>query len=487
MQRSTPKLAFAARLLVALLSLSLMGCGEDDTTGGPQTPKDEAAIFVSANGNDDLSGDSPQQAVKSITMGIARALLCSPELCEVRIEQGTYEEAVELASGVSLMGGYGSEFVIHDPRVHVTVITSTETRTVSAKLLDAPVLVDGVTIRGADHSLAKTPDGSSSFALWVSGSKGMITVANSVIEAGRGADGSDGAAGVELSCDSKGGSGGEATDCDAAKGGAGDAGQDDSSGGDGGEPGNNNCPNVCPLTGSDGISDGKQGIKGDDGDDGAAGSAAEDPLGSFSAGGEWTGAKAGSAERGKNGTSGGGGGAGGSKRFKACFGCGTLLGGHGGDGAKGGCGGGQGEAGTPGGGAFAVLINGGDLVLQDTEVRGGQGGKGGKGGDGMPGAEAGTDIDDNHEGAKSQKCGLINYSSGAGGLGGLGGKGGHGGGGAGGVGGPALSIVRVGDGALIEVGAVSIAIGKAGAGGLGGLGGSAPKGLAGSAALTGAF
>jgi len=445
------------------------------------------AIYVANNGNDDLSGDSPEQAVRTIAIGIDRAKQCSPEPCEVRVQQGEYEEAVELVSGVSLFGGYSSQFVLRDPQVHETIISSTEERTVSALLLDAPVRVDGFTIRGADRSKVEPADGSSSFALWVSGSAGMITVATSIIEAGRGADGTPGYPGVALNCDAKGGIGGEATDCSAAKGGVGDAGDDESSGGDGGEKGNSNCPSACPLVGSDGVSDGKQGIKGDDGEDGTAGVAADNALGSFSPGGEWTGAEAEPALRGKNGTGGGGGGSGGSKRFKACFGCGTLLGGHGGNGAKGGCGGGPGGAGSPGGGAFAVLVNGGDLILQDTEVRGGQGGNGGKGGDGAEGKDGGTDIDDDHEGAKSQKCGLINYSSGGGGLGGLGGKGGHGGGGAGGIGGPALSIVRVGDGALIEVGDVSITVGKGGQGGLGGLGSSAPKGLTGAAALTSAF
>lgn len=437
----------------------------------------DQAVYVASTGDDTNTGESPVQAVATISVGIERALACPDAPCAVYVAGGDYEETVELAGGVHLYGGYIGDFTVRDTTAAPTRLTSQQPRVLVADGLTETTIVDGFNLSGA---VLEGSDGRSSYVVWIRGGSDL-RLRDVRVFAGRGERGAAGASGQPVACEARGGQGGESFDCGGSTGGAGDAAGDPIRGGDGGPGGRSNCPRACPLVGSDGIGNGTSGTPGERGADGAGGLASQNNLGSFSDG-DWSGQPGAAGERGSHGTGGGGGGSGGTKRIRACFGCGTLFGGRGGDGAPGGCGGGGGEAGQPGGGAFGLALIDASVSLEQVTIEGGEGGEGGPGGEGLAGMPGGTNTAEGFQDASSKRCGAIRYRSGAGGVGGTGGAGGSGGGGAGGNGGPSVGIALVGASSVQDMATVTIAVGTAGVPGSGGAGSRAgADGIAGAA------
>ena len=427
-----------------------------------------AAIFVAATGHDDNTGATPAEAVRTIPVGITRALDCPDKPCVVLVSEGEFPGQVVLPAGVDLRGGYKEGFLERNVGEFVSTIVSDAPKTVVADGVIGPLIVDGFTVQGA----TLTDPGATSYAVWIKNSR-ALTIKSSKLVGGVGGNGETGANGELLTCNARGGQGGVATDCNASRGASGDSEGDPVVAGGGGDGGSSNCPSACPLVGSDGVTSGRTGAQGGDGGDGAAGIPVANIYGEFNAG-EWVGAVGGDGERGKHGTGGGGGGSGGSKKFRACFGCGTLLGGRGGDGGAGGCAGDGGKAGGSGGGAFGLVVVDSDLTLEDVSISGGTGGVGGLGGDGTIGSDGSQVVVLGHEEARSQKCGLIWYNSGSGGIGGFGGKGGTGAGGSGGPGGPGIALATTGISNIVRHGNVVLTPGLGGGGGPPGAGPGAP-------------
>jgi hypothetical protein len=438
------------------------------TDGGPADGGPPTVVYVSIEGADSSDGTAPAWPLRHVSAGIARALTCAPAPCLVRIAEGVYSEEVALAGGVDLEGGWNRGFTARDVLLYAVVLTSEAPDTVVADGLDAAATLEGLTVRGAD--LSTRTDGVASTALRVRDAADHLRLRGVRVEGGRGARGADGDDGTLASCTGLGGSGGTAYDCGGGGGGAGDAAGDPASAGAPGGGGSSNCPSACPLVGSDGIGDGTPGGNGANGAAGDAGTAVNDDDGTFAAD-LWHGVSGGAGARGRHGTGGSGGGSGGSKRFRVCFGCGTLLGGRGGDGAPGGCGGTGGAGGGAGGAGFGMVVIRSTVWIDGVVVSGGAGGRGGDGGDGHPGSPGGTDGTSGRQGAGSQRCGAIDYHSGAGASGGIGGHGGHGGGGAGGAGGPSIGVALV-TGTLSPTGEPGANMIEVGTGGLGGGGGT---------------
>jgi hypothetical protein len=433
---------------------------------GGASPTGAPPIYVATTGSDTAAGTSPTTPVQTIQAGLDLAAACPGAPCVVLVAAGTYPQSLQLRDGVSLYGQYAPDFSARAAANGVTV-TSSDAETVVANGLTKATTVDGVTIQGASFS---TTDGRSTYAVWVHASRSALFLSNDAIVGGVAAAGAPGAPGGALTCDSTGGAGGTSDDCDSNPGGSGSASGDPANAGDGGGGGSCNCPDACPLVNSDGVSSGTPGAPGGAGASGAGGDAAPDIFGAFS-GGLWTGAAGGAGARGMHGTGGGGGGSGGTKRFVACFGCSTLLGGNGTAGGAGGCAGAGGGPGGAGGGSFALVVDS-NVTLSNVTVTGGTGGAGGAGGAGAPG-QPGIVPDAEAPGAAAeQECGLIDYESGAGATGGAGGAGGSGGGGAGGVGGPSVAAVTTNGGQITQYGATTFTAGTPGAGGAGGGGAS---------------
>ena len=464
---------------------------------------DPQAIYVSttdpAATDVDLCGLGPVGTggghfpCKTIGRGIVRAGEAARS--KVLVADGLYNEAVTMAIGRSLLGGYRADTWERHLATTNTILQGVSSvlnhdRTVIASGIVAPTLFEGFVVRGA----LNTKTSGNSYAIYVSGSNANLQIRDNVIQAGRGGPGSGGGAGLNGGAGANGG-GRESSPanydariatgagfCDASNnrtlinGGVTNCGADVVSGGDGGGVRCAPATNLTELSGLDGAvgepgagaGGGGAGTGGDAGDDsrlensglncvipflsteglngnaGVAGAHAVfatgclSPAGSVSAG-HWA---AGAAQDGIAASNAGGGGGGGAGGGSFCFGpdCSTLkdrLGGHGGGGGAGGCGGKGGGKGASAGGVFGIFVSGGSAPVIERNVivkgEGGMGGAGGMGGTGGAGGLGGA-------GGNGMFC------AGAGGKGGAGGMGGHGSGGGGGCGGSSFGIFGSGIG-----------------------------------------
>jgi hypothetical protein len=505
-------------------------------TGNPSA----SAIYVSESDpsavNDVSCGLGPtgtgsgNHPCRSITQGIARSITTGRS--EVRVADGHYTEAVTLANGKSLLGGY-------DPNTWQRHVASTNAiidgvsstgnhdRTVIASGITLPTVFEGFIVRGATN----TKSGGNSYAIYVSGSSASLAIRHNAIYGGAGGPGTAGAPAASGSpgVDGTGrDSNNAAYDAKIAFG----AGQcdvsnnrqynnggsivilgDDVSGGHGG---GNTCPTsslLAKLSAHDGVAgqpgatlggaagaagaggvdfrlesagtvcisslsasqNGQNGSRGGDGGNGGGGGGASGPDGSVPSS-HWVGDVGSNGASGGNGGGGGGGGAGGGAYSQSTVEGKDRLGGHAGGGASGGGGGTGGSSGLAGGGAFGIFIIGAAPEVSDNTIVQGAGGAGGGGGAGGAGAVGGEGGDG---GLGSLFC------TGAGGRGGDGGKGGAGAGGGGAAGGASFGIYTSGAGTPNYCTTANNSIGG-GAAGSGGQGGSS-AGTAGGAGVSGAL
>lgn len=444
------------------------------------------SVFVNtATGSDLNSGLATDDAVATIARGIEIAATFSPPR-PVLVAEGTYNETVNLDSGVSLFGGYDDADWSRDVFLNETTIAGTEFRTLVAINLEEAVEVDGFTIRG----LSYTEDSQSTYAVWVRDTpEGLLTIDYCTIEAGSAGHGNDGANGVSgedggngangnsngnagpggiSGCGATGGNGGNGTACPSTGGTNGAAGGDPTTVGTGGAAGASVCGSDCDDEGSNA----SPGISGGVGVNGFGGSTSMDNDGAFGGDGLWVMPTGTGATRGNHGGGGGGGGAGGfdiDNGVFCLFDAGNGIGGGGGGGGAGGCGGEAGGTGEAGGGAFCLVAVNSSIEVTNTDMflgAGGNGGQGGNGGDGgIPGTPGGgaTGTDSGGE-----------PGNGSGGA--AGGGGGGGGGGNGGCGGSSVGIVTAG-GSAVAVANVSFNGGSAGIPGDGGNGGIRADGV----------
>ncbi len=344
------------------------------------------AIYVATSGVDTAPGTSPATPLKTIQAGLDAAAKCPGAPCSVLVAAGTYLQALQLRDGVSLYGQYAADFSARAGSSVVT-IASGDIQTIVANGLTKPTTIDGVTIQGGALT---TSDGSSTYTVWVHGSGSALFLSNSEIFGGKAAAGAPGADGgrPRVPIDRRRRRDGStiATRTRAARA---PRRAIRVTAGDGGGGGSNNCPSACPLVGSDGISDGTAGSAGRERRGRRGRRRGVERLRHLQRRALWGGALGGAGARGMHGTGGGGGGSGGTKKFVACFGCGTLVGGNGAAGGNGGCGGGGGGPGGSGGGSFG-LVTDSSVTLENVTVIGGFGGAGGAGGAGATGTLGGA-------------------------------------------------------------------------------------------------
>lgn len=446
-----------------------------------------AAVFVNGSTGSDLNdGLELDDPVATISRGIEIAATFDPPRM-VLVAAGTYQERIDLSSGVDVFGGYDPTSWERNLTLNETVIAGTGERTIVALNLQEATELDGFTVEGRDF----VSNGESSYAVWVRDvPDGLLTLDYLTIVAGDGGDGDDGddgnagAAGGDgqsggvgsggsgglSSCGAEGGQGGSAFGCGNSPGMPGQAGNAPTGIGSGGANGGNECSGNIIGGCDDSGGDGSVGNDGSTGLDGNGGTTGAPPQGTFGGDGFWIPPQPGAATPGDNGGGGGGGGAGGTDNDPFTCGGDQDVGGGGGGGGAGGCGGEAGVAGGAGGGSFALVAINSSIAVRNTEILLGAAGDGGDGGNGGDGGLRGGFG----EGAGGDSGGA---DPGSGARGGRGGFGGAGGGGAGGCGGSAIGIVRVG-GALVAINNVSFDGGSAGSPGVGGQGGLHPDGSA---------
>jgi hypothetical protein len=434
----------------------------------------ERSVYVSTNGSDEAPGtrDAPKRTVAA---AIAQAQLLG---YDVLVAAGEYGEALTLADGVTVAGGYGAGWARALDRVSRF---STAARTAAQAIgLRTSTVLQLVTVRaGVSGGKGAPPTlplpGSSSYGLLVFESPGLVVERVTAIAAA----GAPGAAGGTGATGRPGRSGGDGWDgaCDE------DSFEPGTTLGAGGDPGpspagrNGGLGGHGATTYADrgdagvkgggalGGAGGPGGDSGDPGDPGGEGQSGEHGVpGSGGAGGgggvlssvsgEWVG-QAGAA--GTNGTSGFGGGGGGGGGANQCLICDYGNGNGGGGGGGGGEGGTGGAGGRAGGSSFGIVVSrSSGAIIRDSVAVAGNGAAGGGGGAGGSGGAGGQG------GAGADECLSEIGRGGDGGDGGWGSRGGDGGGGAGG-----WSVGLLTDSSGITVEGGSFTHGTPGAGGVG--------------------
>lgn len=164
------------------ISTLLLACGgSDEELGGSQPPPSPAVIlYVSTLGDDGAPGtaDRPLRSIqKAVELAVSKA--------DVRVAEGTYQEAIRLRQDVSIYGGYkANAWETRDPRAYPTRISGglLGIATVSCPgSVTSTTRIDGLTIHGTTWI-------SSSTAVQV-GEGAAPQITNNVILGGSGMNG----------------------------------------------------------------------------------------------------------------------------------------------------------------------------------------------------------------------------------------------------------------------------------------------------------
>ena len=443
------------------------------------------AVFVSATGANSLGCGTRTDPCASITFGMLQAATSGKP--HVYIAAGSYGEGVQLRDGVSLFGGYASNFGSRSlgNRAWITgsILSSTlgARHTVIGVGLTQPISFVALVVLGpiASGQLASGA-GIHSVGILLLNSSAPVTITQTDVFAGSGSAGLNGTHGSSATAivAVAGGAGGSAlesqTVCDETSGGAGGSagGVGLLAGGAGGAGGtkDTDCVNAdfTARGGSSGVAapvtSGLLGTPGSGGATCAVGVPGQDGRVSHGANGAGGGSPVSvggllvisSGVNGSLGVDGGGGGGGGGSGA-----CDTGTDSYGAGGGGGGSGGlrapSVGAGGGAGGASIGIYLSAAQATIQGVNIQrgaGGNGGDGGQGGRGQPGGVGGAG-------------GLADGDSKAGGSGGAGGTGGHSGAGGGGSGGMSVGILSVA-GSTTSVFGNTIASGTAGQAGSGG-------------------
>lgn len=468
-----------------------------------------ASIFVAKTGVDGPSCGDYVSPCATILAGLTRAVAVPRN--KVLIAAGTYSEAVTLANGVSVYGGYSTDFTVRSMANRAIINGSAQYLTtaihyaIRGSNLTVPSVVDMVVVAGPSPT-GQLADGTGKHSVGIfldAINANILTISSSHIIAGNGSDGLAGVNGTSATQTAPnpgidGGNGDEfTTSCNNTSKGLGGAaaGSDSAKGGKGGDGGtmdtdcgifSSNFAATAGMPGDNatvhGTGFGNGGLGGTGGDQ--CGPAQAGDPGSEVDGSNGTGASSGVAlvsgviaqasgaagALGKDGTGGGGGGGGGGcDEGTDAYGNGGGGGGAGGARATAAGGGGGGAGGSIG--IYARMAN--PILVNDSITRGngGTGGAGGAGGKGQPGSIGGK--------------GGTGPGAAAGGKGGDGAAGGYSGAGGGGAGGMSTGILIDGGGATqTNVDISGGAAGNGGAGGARGDGAAGGTGAAGTLATT---
>ena len=445
------------------------------------------AVFVSVTGTNSLACGTLAAPCASITFGLAQAATSGKP--HVYIAVGSYNEAVQLRNGVSLFGGYASNFASRSLANRASITGSNQDLNLGARYtvvgasLTQPISFVALVVRGA-NAIGQLPSGAGihSVGILLLNSSAAVTITQTDIFTGNGSaglDGSNGSSATAIAAQS-GGTGGSALEsqtafCDeTSHGAAGSAGGSGLlAGGAGGAGGtkDTDCddifrPDFTARAGNSGvaaaITSGLLGTPGGGGAVCAPGVPGHDGRVTHGANGTGGGSPVvvggflviSSGSNGSLGLDGGGGGGGGGSGA-----CDTGTDSYGAGGGGGGSGGlratSGGAGGSAGGASIGIYLSAANATIQGVNIQrgsGGNGGDGGLGGRGQPGGAGGLG-------------GLADGDSQAGGSGGDGGTGGHSGAGGGGSGGMSVGILSV-------AGSTTSLVGNAISGGAAGLAGS---------------
>lgn len=378
--------------------------------------EDRSLVFVHPKGKKDGTG-SKDEPLRSVTGAMQVAEKRGADAVVIAGDE-KYEGRVELKNGVSLVGGWNTSWA-RDEKVRPTLVSKkADGKGQNAALVGTemrqPTYVRNLVVKSAGAGKTK-------YGARLVDVKGL-RIENSVIRAGDGEKGADGANGDAGTDGGDGKNGGQPSTADAGVKGT----NPDCSKADGGAGGRGGLENNSGSRAGESGEGSEAGVKGGgasedgfDGENGDAGKAGADGKRGGVNGERWDLGRSG--ESGTSGEHGEGGGGGGGGRVSG----GDGVGGGGGGGGAGGCGGQGGEGGESGGASLGMLLVDSEVTLRNSEVVGANGGAGGAGGDGGSGGAGGN----GGNGAKGEQAGQQGGDGGDGGRGGSGGAGGDGRGG----------------------------------------------------------
>ncbi|MDD9937606.1 MAG: hypothetical protein OXT09_28595, partial [Myxococcales bacterium] len=143
-------------------------------------------IFVAQTGDDDDTGEDPERPVRTIQRGLERGAATGRD---VLVARGIYRGPVELAAGVTLVGGYSPDFRVRDELLHPVVIEDPDGSAGMPMLvcteIDEPTLIDGFTVVASDAE----DTGRGSTAVYLDRCSDAVALQNLTVIAGRGAAG----------------------------------------------------------------------------------------------------------------------------------------------------------------------------------------------------------------------------------------------------------------------------------------------------------
>ncbi len=493
-----------ARTLAVALGLSFSLCAAIAFAGDAP-----CGVYVSPKGSDMMGGLDPEEPLRTITAAIALAQL--EGLSCVFVQGGDYPEVVRLVPGITIDGGYDSDWERdhHSQIGHQTQIvgqfdgSSGLFVAVIAENLDDVATVSNLRITGpAAGGMTPGGDGMSSYAAWISECL-LVRFIDITFDGGGGSSAASGASGTaapqaQAPAGSAGAPGpnleGDCDDSTRPDGGQGAVNPSDTAtrGGNGGRGGeaDTDCggifPDLDPQIGDPGMpaqisspgvgtggaiggtcGNGGPGAPGGNGATGPTGAPASNSITVMS--GFFVPSPGGAGFIGSRGTGGGGGGGAG--------GCGGFAPNYPGGGGGGGGAGGlrapaAGQGGRGGGASVGLLAHLSSIILTDVHFDVGSGGNGGDGGAGAPGQPGGPGGP-----------GGLTPGSTSGGPGGAGGRGGASGPGAGGAGGASVGLL-ISNASIGMSGAFTFDLPPGGApGGDGGAGVLGPDGAGGPPGL----
>ena len=180
-----------------------------DTTAIYVSTSDPMALDDSGCGLGPIDTGSGHYPCRTIAQGLARAQ--STGRANVRIADGTYDEAVTLVNGKNLYGAYRPDTWERHLATTATVIegvssTGNHDRTVIASNITSATTFEGFVVRGSFN----TKPGGNSYAIYVSNSNANLHLVDNVINAGRGGQGAPGGTGGNGTAGVNGGGGADA-------------------------------------------------------------------------------------------------------------------------------------------------------------------------------------------------------------------------------------------------------------------------------------
>ena len=176
---------------------TVLGTGADDAgpgtipgNGGPDELNERFGVFVATNGKDSNDGS---RATPFATIGAAVSA-ASQSSRRVFVCAGTYNEAIVVANGVSIGGGYDcSKAPAWSPAAGRSIVISPSSPALTARHIDKGTRIEGLDITAPDGDGTNA----SSIALLAEDATALL-VANTKLTAGKGADGAPGTEGIQL-------------------------------------------------------------------------------------------------------------------------------------------------------------------------------------------------------------------------------------------------------------------------------------------------